>query len=119
MRVAKLMAVGAIVMAGLGVGGVASADEPCTYGWICVYGNNDFNWKMVSRGGGYGVANIAAVYNDKMDSWRNTNATHDAAWYHNSSGTGTCRTMRRASSDNDISFTDSDKLSSWRTDVGC
>ncbi len=124
MRFAKLAIVGAVAGAIITAGiGVAAADvevmsDACGNDRVCIYKHNNFVTKIGERAPFNGIANIAPAYNDEMSSWKNRTNVR-AAWYHDADGRGRCVSMASVSNDNDISFRDDDKLSSWRTDRGC
>ncbi len=118
MRLVRIGLVGAMAVVALGAVGAAQAAEPCGTGRACIYGNNDFAFKIGERDAGRPVANIAPQYNDAMDSWINR-LNNNAAWYHEANGGGDCVTMSANSNDPNINFVDSDELSSWKTSGGC
>lgn len=108
-----------IAAAAVAIPGVASAAiSDCPAGKVCLFASNDYTSFMGWRSPGGGVVDISAANNDRMDSWINFSSTN-AAWYHDAGGRGTCRTIGAKSQDPNISFTDSDRASSWRTDRGC
>lgn len=113
---AGIMIVGVSALGGAGVAQAGSSY--CLSNRVCIYGSDNFVTPLGSRGPGGGVENVTSYRNDRMDSWENRTRTN-AAWYYNSNGTGTCRTLGLLREDNNINFLDSDKLSSWRTNRGC
>jgi hypothetical protein len=111
-------AAGAVVLGGIGVASAGIQAEACTPDRVCIYKHNDFVGKLGTKAPLQGTTNVSAVADNEMSSWRNlTNV--DARWYHNPNGGGRCVTMPAGSSDNDISFRDDDKLSSWNTQGRC
>jgi hypothetical protein len=118
MRFVRIGLVGAMAVVALGTVGAAQAVEPCGTGRVCIYGNNDFAWKIGERDYGRPVANIAAQYNDEMDSWINR-LNSNAAWYDDANGGGGCHTLNANSNDPNVSILNTDDLSSWKTNGGC
>lgn len=90
-------------------------DDP---GEVCIYDGNNWVGFLGARPAGGGIQNVSSSANDHMDSWEN-NIGNNAAWYHDSGGSGTCRTMSAGAEDDNINFVDSDELSSWKTNAGC
>ncbi|MBA3310897.1 MAG: peptidase inhibitor family I36 protein [Nocardioidaceae bacterium] len=112
-----------VVLAAAGVGGVQTAEaefEDCNSGNVCMWGNNDYVWKIGERPKDGGVRSFDADSdrNDEMDSWANrTNLA--AAAYSDAGGSGDCQTFHAASRDNNVAPWNSDEVSSWRTDQSC
>lgn len=74
--------------------------------------------KLAERSAGGPVATFKKPWNDKMSSWIN-GSRRNARWYDNAGGGGRCHTLVQGGSDNDLSDSNNDKLSSWATDGSC
>lgn len=115
-----------LVTAGVGAAGVSAAQAtlpgaPTCGGSsnnVCIYADNDYVGEIGDRSPGSGVVNVAANYNDTMDSWWNE-SNSDARWYYNANGTGTCNNLNASSRDANIGVFPSDELTSWATNGAC
>jgi len=65
------------------------------------------------------VFNDAAGENDQADSWMNRSSRFDGCLYDHSDGTHSLLTMGRGDERLNMSFLDSDKTSSMRTNRRC
>jgi hypothetical protein len=90
----------------------------CSSNRVCLWGNNDYDWLLIQRSPGLGVAALSSGINNRMDSWANRTTTN-ARGYDGSSGTGDCQTFARGSSDNNVNTFNSDEVSSTATNGGC
>lgn len=91
----------------------------CGSGRMCLWGNNDFKWKIGDRAAGGGVTNLTGDANDEMDSWANRSASWTGCMYDDPNGSGSTDTMGKNSNDNNVAPWNSDDKSSWRTRYGC
>lgn len=121
MRVRSIIAMMIIVAASLGVYGSADAAlSDCGTNRMCLWGNNDFKWKIGDRAhGSYTITGLSGDANDEMDSWANRSATYTGCQYQHANGGGDRQTMSRNSNDNNVAPWNSDEVSSWRTAGGC
>jgi peptidase inhibitor family I36 len=110
----------ALALAGAAAsGGAQAAFSDCDPNRSCLWGNNDFIWLLSERAAGGGLLSFSGQdRNNQMDSWGNR-TTINSAGYDSTSGTGDCQTFQRGSNDNNVSFVNSDEVSSWRTNHGC
>lgn len=125
---ARLMTAALVSFGGIaaGIAGISAANAslpgaPTCGGsslHVCIYSNNDYVGLIGDRAPGGGVTNVAANYNDTMDSWWNETDTH-GRWYYNANGTGTCSNLKKSSRDANIGVFPSDELSSWATNGLC
>lgn len=120
--VRALVAVG-LVAAFSGMAGATAAQaslSDCNANNMCMWGNNDFKWKIGERGdGSKTVTGLYGDRNDEMDSWANRSASYDGCMYSNANGKGDRMTMWRNSHDDNVAPWNSDQVSSWRTKGGC
>lgn len=122
MRISKsLIGVGIVVVSGFVIPGAANAAlSDCDANHMCMWGNNDFLWKIGERThGSDSLENLAGEYNDQMDSWANRSATYTGCMFGSAGGAGDRQVMAKVSSDNNVSPLNSDEVSSWRTKNGC
>jgi len=93
----------------------------CTGSNMCVWGNNNYDWLLAAQAHGQGVIDVfndAKGENNQADSWQNRSNTYAGCLYYGQ-GTSALLTMVKASKDDNVSFTDSDKTSSMRTNGPC
>lgn len=121
MRLKTAVATGMLVGAGFlaGIGSASAHLSDCNNNYMCMWGNNDFNWMLGERFHGNGIANLPSWANDQMDSWANKSSTYTGCMYQHSNAGGDRQTMGRASNDNNVAYWNSDEVSSWRTQHGC
>ena len=114
---------GALLAAALATPGVAHASlSQCLTDKMCVWGNNNYEWLIAAQLHGQGVLDVfndAAGENDAADSWQNRSNAYQGCLYDHSDGTHSLLTMPKASKNPNVSWTDSDKTSSMRTNAGC
>jgi hypothetical protein len=114
---------GAVLATALAAPMAANASlAQCTGSKMCVWGNNDFQWLLAAQDHGQGVIDVfndAAGENNAADSWQNRSNSYAGCLYNNSNGTGALLTMGKADKKANVSFTDSDKTSSMRTNGAC
>ncbi len=84
----------------------------------CIWGNNDYAWIIGERAPGGGLVNLSGEVNNQMDSWGNR-TTVNSAGYDGANGGASCQTFSAGSRDNNVSFENSDEISSWKTNGGC
>lgn len=122
MRIRSKLA-GAIIIAAaaLTVPGVANgALSACPSGHICLWGNNDFQWKIADRTAGDAtITNLRGDANNQMDSWANRSANHTGCGFGAANATGDRQTFGKNKSDDNVAPWNSDEVSSWRTRYGC
>jgi len=120
MRIRFLVA-GAIAAAAIAVPGVASgALSDCGSNRMCLWGNNDFQWKIADRPHGSGtIVNLTGDADNQMDSWANRSATYRGCGFGAAGGGGDRQYWERNSNDNNVAPWNSDEVSSWRTMHGC
>lgn len=117
----KRLAVATVVLgtALIGAQGAAQASfEQCDPTHVCGWGNNDYQWPIIERNSGLGLANHQGEANNNLDSWANRgtmNARGYAEWNYG----GDCMTFTRGSSDNNVAPWNSDEVSSTSTAAGC
>jgi len=110
-----MLAVTAFAVPGL----ARAALTDCASAQMCLWGNNDFNWKIADRSGGSGTITIlSGSANNQMDSWANRSG-YVGCMYGASNGTGGRQTMGANSNDNNVAPWNSDEVSSLRTRYGC
>ncbi len=123
MRIRSIAVAGAMLATALAAPLTAHASiDQCLSNKMCVWGNNNFEWLIAAQLHGQGVMDVfndAAGENNQADSWQNRSNTYSGCLYDNSNGTSAILTMGKASSNGNVSFTDSDKTSSMRTNGGC
>lgn len=122
----RLIAVLALTLVALATTVGTRATQPagaslsaCGSGRMCLWGNNDFKWKIGDRAAGGGVTNLKGDANDEMDSWANRSASWTGCMYDDPNGAGSTDTMGKNSNDNNVAPWNSDDKSSWRTRYGC
>lgn len=120
MKAARLAIATTMIAAATSVTAITAADasDACGANRACLYGNNDYKWKLSERAPGYGLYNLTSGVNDEMDCWINLTRTN-AAGYEYANGGGDCQTFAWCSRDNNVNFANSDEVSSWRTNRGC
>lgn len=92
----------------------------CDAAYMCLWGNNDYNWMLVERGQGSStILNLSGDANDEMDSWANKSTTHSGCMWADANGSGDRQTLGRNQNDNNVSPANSDEVSSWRTAYSC
>lgn len=121
MRIRSLIAGALVTAAAVAAPGVADAAlSDCPSGHICLWGNNDYKWKIADRAAGSGtITNLGGDANNEMDSWANRSGTYRGCGYGGANGTGDRQTFNINSSDNNVAPWNSDEVSSWRTRYGC
>lgn len=121
MRIKWFVAASIIAAAGVAAPGVANAAlSECPSDHMCLWGNNDFMWKIADRSAGSDtVVNLSGDANNQMDSWANRSASYTGCGFGGSNGTGDRQTFGRNSNDNNVANFNSDEISSWRTANGC
>ena len=120
MKVKGLVASAVIVGAGLFLvpGGASAALSDCASNRMCLWGNNDFKWKIGDRAAGSStITNLTGDSNDEMDSWANKSSTYSGCMWSDANGSGDRQTLHR--NDNDVAPWNSDEVSSWRTAYSC
>jgi hypothetical protein len=122
MRVARSVLAGVVMVVG-GVTATAPAAQAtisqCNSGWVCMWGNNNYDWLLVQRYFSYTVANLPTAINDKMDSWANLSTWGKAAAYEHYNGGGGCQSFDIVSRDPNVAPWHSDEVSSWKTNGLC
>lgn len=104
----------------LTIGGTASAAfSDCADGRMCMWGNNDFVWKIGDRAADQPIANLSGDADNQMDSWANRNGMFVGCMWSGYDGLGDPQRMASDSNDNNVSPLNSDQVSSWRTRYGC
>jgi hypothetical protein len=92
----------------------------CSSGHVCLWGNNDFQWKIADRVAGSGtITNLTGEANNQMDSWANRSGSYTACGFGGANGTGDRQEWGPNSNDNNVNVFNSDEVSSWRTRYGC
>jgi len=61
---------------------------------------------------------MTSKMNRHLPWWGNRTAVNSAG-YDGANGTASCQTFSAGSRDNNVSFENSDEISSWRTNSGC
>lgn len=101
-----------------GLAGGALSD--CASGRMCLWGNNDFKWKIADRAAGSGtIVNLTGDANNEMDSWANRSGSYIGCGYGAANGTGDRQQWGPNSNDDNVAPWNSDEVSSWRTRHGC
>lgn len=121
MRIKALVIGGIIASSAWAFSGAATAAlSDCGSGRMCMWGNNDYMWKIGDRAAGEGdFKNLSGDKNDAMDSWANKSGSYIGCMYGSANGTGDEQTMAKNSNDNNVSPLNSDEVTSWRTRYGC
>ena len=122
MRIKNLIASAMIVGTGLVlVPGLANAAlSECAGNHMCLWGNNDFKWKIGDRDHGDAtLTNLSGDANDEMDSWANKSTTYSGCMWKDANGSGDRQTLGRNQNDNNVSPANSDEVTSWRTAYSC
>ena len=119
MRIKIALAVAASMVSGLAWATPAMATEAqCLSNRACLFGNNDFDWLISMRTPNAGLMNMSATVNDKMDSWINR-TNQSARGYEHADARGACQTFSSNTKEPNVSFWNSDEVSSWATDGKC
>lgn len=116
----SVVVIATLALAGAGAsGGAQAAFSDCDPNRSCLWGNNDYVWLLSERQAGGGLLSFSGQdRNNQMDSWGNRTATPSAG-YDGADGSGDCQTFEAGQRDNNVSFVNSDEVSSWRTNRGC
>ena len=124
---ARVLAIAALVVvalaSALGTQAIQSAPaalSDCGGDRMCLWGNNDFQWKIGDRAHGSGtISNLSGDANNQMDSWANRSATYTGCMWDDANGAGSSDSMGRNSNDSNVAPWNSDDKTSWRTRYGC
>ena len=107
------------------LGTLAFAGAPATASFsqcgtdrVCLWGNNDYDWLLLTRTAGGGVQAMPYGTLNRMDSWANRTTTN-ARGYDNTNGTGDCQTFTRGSSNPNVSVLNSDEVSGTARNGAC
>lgn len=120
MRVKAWLVGGIVASAAWATPMVADAGlSECGSNRMCLWGNNDFRWKVADRAHGSGRANLSGDANDEMDSWANRSANYSGCMYEHANGRGDKQGMGKNSKDNNVNPANSDEVSSWKQNGGC
>lgn len=97
-----------------------AALSECPSSYLCLFGNNCFNWKIASLPHGQSAwRNLSGDYNDEMDSWANRSAVHDGCAAVNANSGGTRLALGRGASDGNVAPWNSDVISSYKSYNRC
>lgn len=118
----SILLVGALALAGLAAptAGQAALSD-CNNNYMCVWGNNDYVWKLAEQAHGQDswLDPFNAEENDENDSWANRSATYTGCMAEHTNGGGDRLTMAKLSNDNDMAWFNSNETSSMKTKNGC
>lgn len=108
---------GLALSAGGGVNAEAGSNL-CPANRACLYADKGWVNLLGYRSGGLGYVNVSAAADNKMTSYENKTASH-ARWYHGPNESEKCVSMHSGTEDNEVSWNDNDKLTSWATNGAC
>lgn len=122
MKTVKIVAA-ATLLAGTAVAApLASASASftqCDSGYVCLWGNRDYQWLIQERAGGYNAwYNLSGEANNQMDSWGNR-SIRNARGTDGFNGGGYCQTFAAGSRDDNVAPYNSDKVSATNSGGGC
>lgn len=114
-------------MAALTISGLAAplaanaALSDCGDTRMCVWGNNDYKWKIADRASGNSswADPFTGNENDEADSFANKSGTYTGCLAQHIDGGGDRVTMSRGQYEPNLAYFNSDEASSMRTASGC
>jgi len=120
MRIKSAMSAGLITLTVFAVAGTANAGfEDCDPGKMCMWGNNDYKWRIGMKPVDQPIDNLSGDKDNEMDSWANRSEEWNGCMFTGYDGVGEEQLMESNGQDDNVNPWNSDEVSSWRTRRGC